>query len=249
MLYLSIGHSGGEVGAVANGTTEFNECEKIGKIVVERLRKEYKLDVQLVDTTVKLVPRINLINSIAKKEDILIELHMDSAGATAEGCTMFYYMGDKKSEEMSNTMLDIYSKFTNVRKRKVLGDTQNRHGRLAIVRDTKPRAFLIELGFLTSMSDFNKMRANSVEGLVQMCADIFGLEKDTPEEKVADWAEASFRKAEKKGFTRQFPSEIVGTARLRKSLIKAGMKIEDNGKPVSYQELVVGFDRVGILNQ
>lgn len=249
MLYISIGHSGNQVGAVANGTTEFNECEKIGKIVVDRLRKEYKLDVRLVDTTVKLVPRINLINSVAKKEDLLIELHMDSAGATAEGCTMFYYTGDKKGEEMANKMLDIYSNTTKIRKRKVLGDTQNRHGRLAIVRDTKPRAFLIELGFLTSMSDINKMRANAVEGLVQMCADTFGLEKNIPEEKVADWAESSFRKSEKKGFTRQFPSEIVGTKRMRKILVKAGFELQDNDKEITYQEMVVILDRDGKFNQ
>lgn len=67
-------------------------------------------------------------------------------------------------------------------------------------------------------------------------------------EQGASWAEPSFVKAEKKGFTRNNPSEIVGTNRLRKILGKSGFQIQDNDSPVTYQELIVVLDRDGRFN-
>ena len=87
MMYLSVGHSGNKVGAVANGTTEFQECAKIAETVVEQAHGT----ITLVPTTLDILPRIKWINEHAKESDVLIELHMDSASPTARGATVFYY--------------------------------------------------------------------------------------------------------------------------------------------------------------
>lgn len=248
MLYISIGHSGNQIGAVANGAIEYNVCEKIGHKVVEILNAK-KLPSKVVDTSLKLTPRIEFINKIATAEDVLIELHMDSASPSARGATVFYYTGDTKSQKMADLLADKYCSVTGIKKRASLGDTQNRHGRLAIVRDTKPRAFLIELGFISNVQDLKIVQEKAVDALVLAILEMLGIAPIIEEDKVAPWAEASFVKAEKKGYTRQLPLEIVGTPRLRKCLIKAGCDIKDNGEPVSYQELVVGFDRLNLFNQ
>lgn len=71
---------------------------------------------------------------------------------------------------------------------------------------------------------------------------------NVPQEKVADWAEASFLKAEKKGLSRNNPTDPVDPVRLRKILFKSGYKIQDSDAPVTYQELIVVLDREGKFN-
>lgn len=249
MIIISIGHSGGQVGAVAHNTTEYNECEKIGKKVVENLL-ESKVDVKLADTTLDLSKRITSINSYSTINDILIELHMDSASPQAEGATMFYYAGDEKSKDMAESFIDVYTKETGIKKRKSLGDTQNRHGRLGIIRDTKPRAFLIELGFISNEKDLAIVREKSVDALCNSILAMIGIvpEENNPKNAVASWAEASFIKAEKKGFSRDNPTDPVDQVRLRKILVKAGYQIQDNNNPVTYQEMIVVLDREGKFN-
>lgn len=72
--------------------------------------------------------------------------------------------------------------------------------------------------------------------------------QEVPQEKVADWAEASFVKAEKKGLSRNNPTDPVDPVRLRKILVKSGFKIQDSDAPVMYQELIVVLDRDGKFN-
>lgn len=67
-------------------------------------------------------------------------------------------------------------------------------------------------------------------------------------EQVAPWAEESFKKAEKKGFTRNNPTDPVDPIRLRSILSKAGFYIKNNSYPVTYQELIVVLDRDGKFN-
>lgn len=67
------------------------------------------------------------------------------------------------------------------------------------------------------------------------------------EEPVADWAEASFVKAEKKGFSRKNVKSPLDPVRLRKCLVKAGVEIKDSDSPVTYEEFVVILDRLHLL--
>lgn len=248
MFYISIGHSGGDVGAVANGAIEFNVCEKIGNKVVEILNAK-KLPSKVVDPSLKLSPRIQLINKIATAEDVLIELHMDSASPSARGATVFYYTGDTKSQKMADLLADKYCSVTGIKKRASLGDTQNRHGRLAIVRDTKPRAFLIELGFISNVEDLKIVQEKAVDALVLAILEMLGIAPIIEEDKVAPWAEEAFKKAEKKGFSKNDLNAPIDPVRLRKCLVKANVDIKDSNNPVTYQEFVVILDRLNLLNQ
>ena len=71
---------------------------------------------------------------------------------------------------------------------------------------------------------------------------------EKPVETVAPWAEESFQKAEKKGFSRTNLLDIVGTLRMRKILVKAGYALQDNDQPITYQEMIVILDRDSKFN-
>lgn len=68
------------------------------------------------------------------------------------------------------------------------------------------------------------------------------------EEAVAPWAEASFIKADKMGYSRNNVNDPLDPVRLRKCLIKAKVNIKDSDEPVTYQEFIVILDRLNLLN-
>lgn len=76
---------------------------------------------------------------------------------------------------------------------------------------------------------------------------IENIEEEKKPDPVASWAEASFIKAEKKGFSRDSVNEPLDPVRLRKCLVKAGVQITDSSDPVTYQEFVVILDRLHLL--
>lgn len=70
---------------------------------------------------------------------------------------------------------------------------------------------------------------------------------EVKEDLVASWAEPSFIKAEKKGFSRNSVNAPLDPVRLRRCLVKAGVQITDSSDPVTYQEFVVILDRLHLL--
>lgn len=77
---------------------------------------------------------------------------------------------------------------------------------------------------------------------------LMSIDSQPPVQVVSPWAEASFAKAEKKGYSRNRPQDPVDPVRLRKILVKAGFDIKDDGTPVDYEQLIVTLDRAGRLN-
>lgn len=143
MFYISLGHGGGDGGARANGTTENAEVAKVAELARELLQTQ-GVEIGIVpDGTLQ--QRTRWINS--NKVDAVIELHLDSApGAT--GCTLFYYDGFSNLAKIGEDLLSVYSKYSTIKSRGVKPDSSTRHGRLGIIRDTRPLAFLLELGFI-----------------------------------------------------------------------------------------------------
>ena len=69
-----------------------------------------------------------------------------------------------------------------------------------------------------------------------------------PVESISEYAQESFKKAEKLGFTTQNPREEVMTRRGRKILVKMGFPIQDNDSPVVYEDIIHMFDKAGIID-
>lgn len=108
------------------------------------------LNLVLVPTDLGITARAKWINARCKDGDVVIELHMDSGPTSAEGCTTFFHAGSSYAENKAKEFQMEYTRVTGLKGRGVKPDTATRHGRLGIVRETKPLALLLEMGFLTN---------------------------------------------------------------------------------------------------
>lgn len=160
MIALSLGHGGGDGGARANGTTENAEVTKVAEQAQKILATQGVQIVLVPDGT--LAQRIKWINS--NKIEMVIELHLDSAPG-ASGCTLFYYDGFNQVRDSGKPLLDTYSQYSGIKSRGMKPDSSTRHGRLGIIRDTKPTAYLLELGFI--QNDLETVRTKSAVALAQ----------------------------------------------------------------------------------
>lgn len=72
----------------------------------------------------------------------------------------------------------------------------------------------------------------------------------TPQSDVADWAVESFKKAEQYGYSQKDATTPIDPVRLRHIFVKHPRykaHITDNGKPLTYQEIIKMFDKAGDL--
>lgn len=165
-VYLSAGHSGGEVGAVANGTNEETECKRIVEEAIEICQKAGFKTVYKVPTDLKLASRINWINTnIPVGDTLVIDVHMNSASALAKGAEYYFFRGNDYAQRTASNQLKQWCKDTGIASRGIFPDTDTRHGRLGIIADTKPFVLLLEMGFITNTDDLEKVRKKAARAL------------------------------------------------------------------------------------
>lgn len=248
MNFLSVGHSG-EIGAVANGTSEFAEGSKIMNEVKELLKLYVNApEVTYVPINIKLTPRIAWINARAKPTDKMIEIHMDSGNANSSGAMAYFYGGNGESKEQANEILNVYCAVTGIPNAQEKPDTQSRFKRLGIIRDTKCWAWLLEMGFITNPNELNVMRAKAASGVVAALFamnDIIPILKNSsvPVNPVSNWAQPAVERAKKKGISEwSNPQEKVNPELLKDILFKLGLITKD--ELVTKEQLVTVLDRL-----
>ena len=164
-LYLDAGHTQGkDPGAVALGTTEHEEVARLADQVMELLHLP-GWEVAIVPKGLLLPGKIAWINQHATEEDVLISLHMNSASPAARGVEVYYYGGSDGSRARGEELLGCLANSSPLRARGVKDDRGTRHKRLGIVRDTRPWAFLVEYGFVTSKEDLDVVRTRGARDL------------------------------------------------------------------------------------
>lgn len=151
-------------GAVSGSDTEFKYSSKIAK-EIQKLWKIPGVTLRIVPEKLNLQARIKYINANSFNDDIAIELHMDSATPAALGCSTWYLSASKYAEDKAKVFQMEYTKVTGLKWRWVHGDLSNRLGRLAFVRDTRPLAFLLEMGFISNENDRNLVWTKAASGI------------------------------------------------------------------------------------
>ena len=155
-LFLDAGHTAGkDPGACANGTTEHAEVSAIVDTIAATL------PCVVVPKYLLLPAKIAWINRHAKDTDVLVSVHMNSGAPTASGLETYFYGGSVESRTRATALQKLLVVHLELPSRGVLADTTTRHGRLGIIRDTKPWAFLVELGFMTNAADIACVRAGA----------------------------------------------------------------------------------------
>jgi len=166
-IFLAIGHSTSDPGSVANNTTEHTEVKNIVQRVYYALLIR-GLPVIKIPEEYDLSQQIQTINTLGTKEDVVFNIHMNASVATASGVQVFYYGGSADSKKRAQEMLSTIAAITQLPATGVIADTDSRWGKLGIIRDTTPWAFLIELGFITNTSDLATVRKTGSTALLQV---------------------------------------------------------------------------------
>ncbi len=159
-------------------TNEHYECEKLVQPVYEAL-KEKGLNVELCPFDIPLYSRwkedkIEWCNERAGINDFIVSVHFNAfSDPKAHGTEIFYEEGSKRGRVEANRMRYLLTETMGTKGRgKDKGrkeDSETRHGRLGIIRDTSAEAFLFEMGFLTNEKDFAKVRNYGVQALQECC--------------------------------------------------------------------------------
>lgn len=245
-LFISVGHSGGRVGATAYGTTEFTECAKIARSVEQILRPVLGTSLYMVPTEFDIIPRTAYINAQSLPGDIAIELHMDSGTDRSTGCGVYYRSQTERQGAMK--LMSVYREKIGIPIRFTEDHTKSRFGRLGIVADSRPNTMLIELGFITNRKELDTMREKSAQAIADALISTFF---PTHTAHVSLWAEESVKKATKKGIMTQWATPRTPmTDELWQHVFKnfGVLEVVDPTQPLTKERVAVLLDRLGLLS-
>jgi N-acetylmuramoyl-L-alanine amidase len=159
-VFISCGHNNARTswysvtrdnGAVWYLVTEYQVVRRVATQLQKTYAGKHKLSI--VPEGLNLGERIKYINARAKTGDICIELHMNSGPAFASGNEVYYHWDYPSMAGKCNKISKSLEQSMWVIARGAKPDTATRFKRLWFCRDTRPIAYLIELGFITNMDD------------------------------------------------------------------------------------------------
>jgi len=164
MIYLSIWHNNAgliwkDKWASWNLTTEFDVVKPIVDALVKIDNRFVKVPEWLT-----LTQRIKWINKNCLDGDYTVEFHLDSWW-TATWCSTWYMSWSDFAKKKAEKFQMEYTKQTWLIGRWVHGDLTNRLKRLAFVRDTRPLALLVELGFISNTKDLKIIKEKWVQAI------------------------------------------------------------------------------------
>ena len=149
---LDYGHGGNDSGAIGiDGVKEKDIVKEIGKRVKYHLERHNQtvFESRPNDETVSLRERSNKANN--NNVDLCISIHCNAfSDSSAQGVEIFYYQGSTRGQQLANSILKEITKAKLYTKNRGL-KTNNLH----ITRETIMPSVLIELGFITNVTDKN----------------------------------------------------------------------------------------------
>lgn len=156
VAYVDAGHGGYDPGAVANGLNEKDLTLSIALKVKAKLESK-GIKVVMSRDTDKFLSLQDIANKAnASNPDIFISIHINSAGATsASGIETYYYKGVDKplASDIQNKLIE----YTGANNRGVKWEE------FFVVKNTNMPASLVECGFITNVTEANKMKTASYQ--------------------------------------------------------------------------------------
>jgi len=139
--------------ATSDWFTEYGITKQIAKLMP--IRYKWNDTLVFIPEWLSLVDRVKWINKKSMDGDIAIELHMNSGRWT--GTETFYWAWSSWMKKNAEIFSEKLSKWLNLKNRWAKPDTSTRFGRLGFIRDTRPAALLVELGFIDNSYDRNQV--------------------------------------------------------------------------------------------
>lgn len=158
-IYLCAGHRGGTSGANYNGVKEAEETIWLRNEIAERL-KDKGVDVMLDNDSASLSEVITTINASCKPTDICVDLHFNAvANPSANGTEVFKPFNSSDLEiEVAEDLLYATCMVLNTKNRGVKREGEGTHQRLAMLSDIKCNSVLLEVCFISNITDANKYK-------------------------------------------------------------------------------------------
>ena len=191
IVHLDYGHGGKDPGALGNGIKEKDKVLSVGGKATKIL-EQHNVKVihsRTTDVFIELHERANMANKA--KADVFVSIHCNAfSDPKAQGVEVFSYPNSMDGKKLSQSILDsiikdkLYTKNRGVK-------TAN----FAVLRLTKMTAALVELGFITNVSDSRILKNKQDELAVAVAKGVLGylgiaykvnsvIKKDDPYEKV-----------------------------------------------------------------
>lgn len=158
MIYLISGHNGEGTGANSSFLDEGKETIVLRNLIALNLTRLGCLDYTTDDDKDSLNTVISKLKQKVKKDDILIDIHFNSATETANGTEIFIptdYSQEEKS--LAETLLKTVCDTLGTKSRGVKVEGQSQHSRLAILH-LPCNTLLVEICFLTNKGDVYKYK-------------------------------------------------------------------------------------------
>lgn len=249
LILIDAGHglSNGkpDPGAVGSGTTERKEVKEIAQETVDLLQLQQLKGVEVL--SIGLLENLDLLTHIQRanaeinardlkpEQVLLVSIHINSGGGNR--VESWYKGDDEVSEAAAALVLEAVAAESGIPKGKVLPDTQNRHGRLGILRDVEATTVLIECGFIDTPSnaavliDAKKDDAFST-GIVKAICQLQGVPFTAggtvfPDVEPGRWSEQAIKFCKEKGLMKGYSDGLFRPT-----------------APVSREELAVVLDRM-----
>lgn len=190
IIVLDPGHGGSDPGASGNGIVEKDFALDMAKRVEKKLKDKYECTVRLTRTTDKttsLQARCDFANRL--NAACFLSIHANAGGGTGFESFVVPNASPKSAGLLQNNvhkhMAPVLKKH-GLRDRGKKVDTQSAVGRLKVLRDTKMKACLVEIGFVDTAKDAGLMKSSAfkdevAEALADAIAETEGLKrKKTP---------------------------------------------------------------------
>lgn len=172
-LFVDLGHSERFQGAVGiKSEVEWNRS--IYPHFLQEIDQTYWEVILVPDTftadlsSLNLVRRINWINARGNERDFVLSIHGNAVNRPeVRGVATCYKAGSEFAKLEAIKLSKAYSEATGVPlwSNGEFADTRSHHGRLGMVRDTKPFALLIEAGFVTNVLDMSVNPVAAARGI------------------------------------------------------------------------------------
>lgn len=158
-IILTAGHHLKDSGATALGRQENEEAIKDRNLLKEAIHFiSPSTQVITDDDNDRLSTVIRKINEVGSRNDLLLDIHYNSASVVASGVEAFINgQDDPENRRIASRIVELSSKMLNIPNRGVKLEGNSQHSRLGILHTVVKRSILLERGFINNESDMKSI--------------------------------------------------------------------------------------------
>ena len=160
-IFITAGHHNADSGAVANGFKENEEAIKDRNLLKKAVHFiSPSTQVIIDDDNDKLSTVIRKVNEVGSRNDILLDIHYNSASVIATGVEAFINgKDDPENRRIAGRIVELSSKMLSLPNRGVKLESNSQHPRLGILHTVVRRSILLERGFINNANDMESIES------------------------------------------------------------------------------------------